>query len=205
MKGVLLLLSLALVGFPALCRADVYRCEEGGGIVYRSEPCKGQKINTPRSATPTQKRELTETEKVAADPECSFHYFKIGDDKGKQLAKDASKECKNNRLLKLAGKGKDVTLDAYNMWKDHYEQMKAHRARITARIAIAGAQARAREDSEYKYRGSSGLKYKYDLSRPSDQMHYEMDLSAQMGDSMSIDIRRDQDRSMGQYGAGIKR
>ena len=200
--GVLLPLLLVV---PILAHADMYRCEENGGIVYRNEPCKGQRIITPRSATPTQKHELTEAEKVAADPECNFHYFKIGDDKGKQLAKNAGKECKNNRMLKLAGKGKDVTLDAYNMWKDHFEQMRAHRAGIAARIAIGAAQAGAREDAEYKYSGSSGLKYKYDLSRPYDQMRYETDLSAQMRDSMNIDIRRDRDRSMGQYGAGIKR
>ncbi|SFG33467.1 hypothetical protein SAMN05518801_11755 [Novosphingobium sp. CF614] len=54
------------------------------------------------------------------------------------------------------------------------------------------------------YRGLSGSSYKYDLSDPGQQMRYEMDPMAQMQDSISIDPRRDIDRSIGQYGGGIE-
>lgn len=60
------------------------------------------------------------------------------------------------------------------------------------------------EDSEYQYEGSSGTKYKYDLSDPSDQIEYETDLDAQMDDSLNPDPGRDLDRSLGQYGGGAK-
>ncbi len=64
---------------------------------------------------------------------------------------------------------------------------------------------KSREEDEYKYRGSSGARYKYDLSIPTDAMRYEMDLKAQMQDSMSLDLKRDRDRGLGQWGGGIKK
>jgi len=60
-------------------------------------------------------------------------------------------------------------------------------------------------DDECRYRGSSGTHYEYDLSRPSDQIRYELDLGAQMRDELSVDPRRDLDRNLGQYGGGICR
>ena len=57
--------------------------------------------------------------------------------------------------------------------------------------------------SEYKYEGSSGARYKYDLSDPSDRIDYSVDVDAQMQDKMSVSPDRDLDRQMGQYGGGI--
>lgn len=59
-------------------------------------------------------------------------------------------------------------------------------------------------NSTYKYKGSSGICYKYDLSNSIDQQKYEMDMSAQMNDSLKIDVRIDLDRNMNQYGGGIE-
>lgn len=59
-------------------------------------------------------------------------------------------------------------------------------------------------DNEYKYEGSSGTKYKYDLSDPSDRIDYSMDLDAQMNDSLNVNPGVGLDRGMGQYGGGIE-
>ena len=62
-----------------------------------------------------------------------------------------------------------------------------------------------RMEPEYKYKGSMGNRYKYDLSQPGDQLKYELDVGAQLKDSIKIPIRPsvDLERSLGQYGGGI--
>jgi hypothetical protein len=60
-------------------------------------------------------------------------------------------------------------------------------------------------DQKYQYRGSSGAQYQYDLSKPSDQLRYEVDVNAQMRDQLSVDPRRDLDRGLDQRGGGIRR
>ena len=57
------------------------------------------------------------------------------------------------------------------------------------------------DDSNYE--GSSGTKYQYDLSDPSDKLDYSIDLDAQMRDSLSVDPSRTLDQGLGQYGGGI--
>lgn len=59
-------------------------------------------------------------------------------------------------------------------------------------------------ENEYKYEGLSGTKYKYDLSDPSDRLDYQMDLDAQMDDSINPDPGIDLDRSIGEYGGGAE-
>ncbi|MEA3240494.1 MAG: hypothetical protein U9P37_02785 [Pseudomonadota bacterium] len=62
-----------------------------------------------------------------------------------------------------------------------------------------------RMEPEYKYKSSMGNRYKYDLSQPGDQLKYELDVGAQLKDSIKIPIRPsvDLERSLGQYGGGI--
>lgn len=55
---------------------------------------------------------------------------------------------------------------------------------------------------DYNYQGSSGAKYKYDLSNDMDRMKYDMDENAKMQDSINVDPRIEMDRDMGQYGGG---
>ncbi|WP_430754816.1 hypothetical protein [Magnetovirga frankeli] len=57
----------------------------------------------------------------------------------------------------------------------------------------------------YRYQGSGGTQYQYDLSRPSDQIRYETDVRAQMRDELSVDPRRELDQGLGRYGGGIRR
>ena len=58
------------------------------------------------------------------------------------------------------------------------------------------------------YVGTSGQKYKYDLSDPFDRMMYNVDISAQFDDSykyqFDFDVQRrvQQDISNGQFGGG---
>jgi TPR repeat protein len=60
-------------------------------------------------------------------------------------------------------------------------------------------------NANYPYRGSSGTQYQYDLSKPGDQIRYEVDPAAQLRDGLSVDPRRDLDRDLGQVGGGIRR
>ncbi len=62
-----------------------------------------------------------------------------------------------------------------------------------------------RVDPQYPYRGSSGMEYKYDLSKPTDQLRYGVDPGAQLRDSISVDPRREIDRGIGQQGGGARR
>lgn len=55
------------------------------------------------------------------------------------------------------------------------------------------------------YRGLSGQTYQYDLSRPQDRLRYDLDPKAQIMDSVTVDPRRDLDRSLGQHGGGVSR
>lgn len=63
-----------------------------------------------------------------------------------------------------------------------------------------------KKDDEYKYEGFSGEKYKYDLSNPIDRLDYSIDLDAQMKDKLNMPITPgvEIDRSLGQYGGGVK-
>jgi hypothetical protein len=52
------------------------------------------------------------------------------------------------------------------------------------------------------YKSIVGNEYEYDLSKPSDQIKYEVDVGAQMRDEMDIDPRREIEQDMGQHGGG---
>lgn len=62
--------------------------------------------------------------------------------------------------------------------------------------------AYAENEDEYKYKSSAGNQYKYDLSKPQDQIKYGVDPNAQLHDK--INPRVDIDRGLGQHGGGIK-
>jgi len=62
------------------------------------------------------------------------------------------------------------------------------------------------EEREYKYKGTSGTKYKYDLSKPEDKLKYELDVGAQINDKIYMPIKPGVklDRGLNQYGGGMK-
>ncbi len=53
------------------------------------------------------------------------------------------------------------------------------------------------------YRSSTGTQYQYNNNNPIDRDRYLIDLDAQRRDQLSVDPRRDLDRSSGQNGGGI--
>lgn len=57
-------------------------------------------------------------------------------------------------------------------------------------------------DSGTEYKSRLGNTYKYDLSRPSDQLKYQLDVGSQLRDQLDVDPRRTLERDLGQYGAG---
>lgn len=63
----------------------------------------------------------------------------------------------------------------------------------------------AKGEPNYRYEGSSGQRYQYDLSRPMDQLRYETDIQAQMRDELNVSPRIDLDRGIDQYGGGAQR
>ena len=56
--------------------------------------------------------------------------------------------------------------------------------------------------SQRSYIGPSGLRYKYDLSNPGDQIRYGLDIEAQIKDKTNADPRINIDRGLGGYGGG---
>ena len=57
-------------------------------------------------------------------------------------------------------------------------------------------------NKEYPYQSSTGTRYKYDLSKPSDKIRYEVDPGAQLRDSINPKVKIDRD--LGQHGGGSK-
>ncbi|MCI7352182.1 MAG: hypothetical protein PUK61_03485 [[Actinobacillus] rossii] len=53
------------------------------------------------------------------------------------------------------------------------------------------------------YQSSTGTRYQYDMSNPSERLNYSLDLDAQRRDSNSLDLNRELDRGLGQQGGGI--
>ena len=63
------------------------------------------------------------------------------------------------------------------------------------------------QDQEtYKYRGSSGERYQYDLSQPGDRIRYQVDPGAQLRDQINMPIKPgvEIDRNLFQFGGGVK-
>lgn len=69
-------------------------------------------------------------------------------------------------------------------------------------IASAPAFAWDSDNEKQGYKSRFGSEYEYDLSKPTDQIRYEVDVGAQMRDEMDVDPRREIEQDMGQYGGG---
>jgi hypothetical protein len=53
------------------------------------------------------------------------------------------------------------------------------------------------------YKSTSGTRYQYDMSDPSDSSEYTMDVDAQIRDKLSVDPSRSLDQGFGENGGGI--
>lgn len=72
---------------------------------------------------------------AASAGKCKFAYYTLGDDKGKMLSDDAKAECLQNIVAK--GKGQQPSLEAYRLWKDHFEMTSSRRQASSARAQSA--------------------------------------------------------------------
>lgn len=157
-----IILFFALSG-ASLAQAAVVPCQEPDGqVVYREAPC-GAPLRAPGvaprapnvvtvpdrpTAKPTNPNDLSgmrglmigipqsalngEPHGGTSVPECQFKYFASGDSKGRSLADNAKHECLENLDRKRAGQ--PVTLEAYNMWRDHFNSERAHRNTVVDRM-----------------------------------------------------------------------
>ena len=57
-------------------------------------------------------------------------------------------------------------------------------------------------DKKETYKSRYGNEYEYDLSKPVDQIKYEVDERAKMRDSLDVDPMREIERDLGEYGGG---
>lgn len=138
-----LLFALSVLALPVSTWADIYSCEENGSKVLRSEPCAKESVRAPKSrgATtrtipaddkpsedkPTSGLPSPHNKSARTDPECRFSYYVYGDEKGKALAANAKEECLRNKILRRDGQAGAMTLDAYRLWKDHFEIVSNNR------------------------------------------------------------------------------
>lgn len=147
-------LFLFLLTFSFTTSADVHKWKDANGKTHygdappiaNTEKVKtdkqtddqityGEKLraeNANNEATEAKSQAMNEAmnEGVAAAKEsgkCVFSYHTLGDNKGKQLAKAAREECYKNEGLKKAGQNSQVSLEAYNMWRDHHQMMSNRR------------------------------------------------------------------------------
>jgi hypothetical protein len=96
----------------------VMQCPDG---TFREAPCPGQPVQQRQVAPP----HVATPSVAAVPPECRFQFFTNGDEKGKALAANAKQECLSNFDRKRAGTA--PTLDAYTMWRSHFESERSHR------------------------------------------------------------------------------
>ncbi len=137
----LIFILLAFAFTASTAYADVYRCVVNGKTVYSDSRCEygaspiklqdniirrtqSDKDRDDQMAYRAGQMALEEKVNDAKSArqyanKCSFSAYALGDDKGKILAAAARDECYKNEILKESGKSDQVSLDAYNLWKDH--------------------------------------------------------------------------------------
>jgi hypothetical protein len=82
-------------------------------------------------------RETEELDALATNTprECRFKFHAYGDPKGKVLSEKAKNECIRN--IVAAKQGKPTSMDAYALWKDHFDQTATSRRAIAQQIGDA--------------------------------------------------------------------
>lgn len=129
------LIALCLLLISSTCVAQVYKCAVSGKTIYSDIPCS---ISPERMNMAPSSGGFISAKKIAASDgpmdlseapiECKFKSYSYGDKKGKVLADNAKEECMRNTSLKKEGRGQEVSMEAYGLWKDHH-QMESNRRR----------------------------------------------------------------------------
>jgi len=61
----------------------------------------------------------------------------------------------------------------------------------------------SQSSSNSGYKSTTGTRYQYDMSDPSDRVDYSVDVDAQMRDRLNVDPSRSLDQGLGEHGGGI--
>lgn len=122
-----------------LCFAMTYKCKDSSGrVIYSDSMCEygaatvklhDNTINRTESERSRDNQAIFDgkvndaksTKKYGA--QCTFTY-REGSGKGYVLASAAKDECYRNEILKKSGRGDQIKLDAYNLWKDYRALLK---------------------------------------------------------------------------------
>lgn len=141
------ILALFLLALPLLAAGQVQKCKINGQVVYSDSLCgtSGQTIDTSantidssglRKEAQRQREEAELAEITANTPrECRFKFYRFGDSTGKALSDNAKRECIQNILA--VKQGRPITKEAYNRWKDHFDQTSADRRSAADRASAA--------------------------------------------------------------------
>lgn len=138
--------AMALV-FVFSAHAQVRKCMgPNGQITYSDSVCDSQTsrettvrtdANTidssglRQAAANTKTKEAVDRAMQSDSGQCKFSYYELGDSLGQELAKSAKKECLDNIAAKVTGA--QTSQEAYNRWKDHFNQKSANRNAAIAR------------------------------------------------------------------------
>jgi hypothetical protein len=144
--------ALCFAFLSSSCIAQVYKCAGSGGkTVYSDSPCSAtaEKINTaPSSGGFTGAKQVPVEDMPVnldeAPTECKFGYYTYGDEKGKLLSDRAKAECMRNIQLKKAGRGTEVSTEAYALWHDHHQIKSGQRNAVRTLNCIPNGYGGAR-------------------------------------------------------------
>lgn len=134
--------------FPLAAFAQVHKCAgPGGKVILTDKPCApadslGVMVVRPNTldtseghAANARQLDAIEASQIAANPpaQCRFKAFKYGDKQGQLLRDRATQECVQNIIA--AKQGKPTSTEAYQMWRDHFNQTSNDRNAALARAA----------------------------------------------------------------------
>jgi len=97
--------------------------------IANGERIKAETENSTRQDAMNEARDSAKSSGKCKD---DFEYYARNDDRGKQLALAAKEECLNNEALKKTGQSSQVSLEAYNAWKDQHNEQREKRQNAQA-------------------------------------------------------------------------
>lgn len=149
------LIVLAAMLAASAASAQVLKCKgPNGQTVYSDRPCEdgstGREVsvnaNTVDGSYDRQRAEVSrmrsldearerEVSRLYANPpsHCKFAYFAVGDNSGKELARQARRECVENIVAER--EGRPTSMRHYQMWNDHHNRQNANRQKGMDRAA----------------------------------------------------------------------
>ena len=144
--------NIVLLGFvigmlATTSQAQVRKCQgPDGKVIYSDVVCADTKakettVNTSANTLDHSglraqgeriraQEDAAELASMKVPAQCKFKAYAYGDAKGQALKQQAELECMQN--LQAAKQGRPQSTEAYQMWKDHFDQTSANRNAIAA-------------------------------------------------------------------------